>query len=665
MEFIKTPKVENVRLIEQNTRNSVEGTLYLTASHLIFIDTASKHETWLVHTHIQYIDKPSIVQGGSALKLRCKTFQVLIFLISQERDCHDLYSSLLKLSKPETLEDLYAFSYNPRAENLKQQEGWDLFSLNNDFLQMGLPTRYWKISRINNEFGLCDTYPKLVCVPSLATPALMMGSAAFRSKRRLPVMSYLHKNDAVIVRCSQPMAGLNSRSIEDEAYVDLIRRSKTKSSDFMYIVDTRPMINAVANRAQGKGYENTDVYENIKYLFLGIDNIHVMRASLNKLLEACEDTTCSMSTWLEAVNSSGWLRHVHNVLQVSRFIAQAVGVEGRSVLVHCSDGWDRTAQTCALSSIMLNAHYRTIDGFLALIQKEWLHFGHKFTHRCGHIDGDGRETSPVFTQFIDAVWQLMRIFPCDFQFNETLLFDLHDHVYSCQFGTFLGNCAKERQEYSLAARTYSLWGWMMKRTNTYINPLYKAAMQNTQDDHLLLPPTTPHFVRFWVKMYNRHNRGLLPRQNPMHSVANFKNKTDELKNKVLELKRQKRQLETQLGIVSDPTPMELVKAASTPQMHQHLIPSPLKDEERTTSQPDLIQLKDPQPTIMNHTPQPEPPKREPSPTKPTQPIQPSTDLAVVFTAGESPDELEHSLAVLIVDEVKHGDLISDATKLAE
>nr|XP_026693368.1 myotubularin-related protein 8-like isoform X2 [Ciona intestinalis] len=664
MEFIKTPKVENVRLIEQNTRNSVEGTLYLTASHLIFIDTASKHETWLVHTHIQYIDKPSIVQGGSALKLRCKTFQVLIFLISQERDCHDLYSSLLKLSKPETLEDLYAFSYNPRAENLKQQEGWDLFSLNNDFLQMGLPTRYWKISRINNEFGLCDTYPKLVCVPSLATPALMMGSAAFRSKRRLPVMSYLHKNDAVIVRCSQPMAGLNSRSIEDEAYVDLIRRSKTKSSDFMYIVDTRPMINAVANRAQGKGYENTDVYENIKYLFLGIDNIHVMRASLNKLLEACEDTTCSMSTWLEAVNSSGWLRHVHNVLQVSRFIAQAVGVEGRSVLVHCSDGWDRTAQTCALSSIMLNAHYRTIDGFLALIQKEWLHFGHKFTHRCGHIDGDGRETSPVFTQFIDAVWQLMRIFPCDFQFNETLLFDLHDHVYSCQFGTFLGNCAKERQEYSLAARTYSLWGWMMKRTNTYINPLYKAAMQNTQDDHLLLPPTTPHFVRFWVKMYNRHNRGLLPRQNPMHSVANFKNKTDELKNKVLELKRQKRQLETQLGIVSDPTPMELVKA-STPQMHQHLIPSPLKDEERTTSQPDLIQLKDPQPTIMNHTPQPEPPKREPSPTKPTQPIQPSTDLAVVFTAGESPDELEHSLAVLIVDEVKHGDLISDATKLAE
>uniref|UniRef100_H2YV91 Myotubularin phosphatase domain-containing protein n=1 Tax=Ciona savignyi TaxID=51511 RepID=H2YV91_CIOSA len=226
-----------------------------------------------------------MVQGGCALKLRCKTFQVLVFFISQERDCHDLYSSLLKLSKPETVEDLYAFSFNPRSTQLQQQEGWDLFTLNNHFLQMGLPTRYWKISRINNEFGLCETYPKVLCVPSLATPALMMGSAAFRSKRRLPVLSYLHKNGAVIVRCSQPMAGLNSRSIEDEAYVDLIRRSKAGNQDFMYIVDTRPMINAVANRAQGKGYENTDFYENIKYLFLGIDNIHVMRTSLNKLLE--------------------------------------------------------------------------------------------------------------------------------------------------------------------------------------------------------------------------------------------------------------------------------------------------------------------------------------------------------------------------------------------
>ena len=41
----------------------------------------------------------------------------------------------------------------------------------------------------------------------------------------------------------------------------------------------------MANRAAGKGYENTDFYENVKFQFLGIENIHVMRQSLQKLVE--------------------------------------------------------------------------------------------------------------------------------------------------------------------------------------------------------------------------------------------------------------------------------------------------------------------------------------------------------------------------------------------
>ncbi len=52
--------------------------------------------------------------------------------------------------------------------------------------------------------------------------------------------------------------------------------------------------------------------------------------------------------------------------------------------MHCSDGWDRTAQTCALSQLLLDPYYRTFDGFRALIEKDWLAFGHKFSDRCGH-----------------------------------------------------------------------------------------------------------------------------------------------------------------------------------------------------------------------------------------------------------------------------------------
>ena len=46
------------------------------------------------------------------------------------------------------------------------------------------------------------------------------------------------------------------------------------------------------------------------------------------------------------------------------FIPQAVTVEGASVLVHCSDGWDRTAQVCSLGSLLMDPYYRTIKGFM-------------------------------------------------------------------------------------------------------------------------------------------------------------------------------------------------------------------------------------------------------------------------------------------------------------
>lgn len=44
-------------------------------------------------------------------------------------------------------------------------------------------------------------------------------------------------------------------------------------------------LNAIANRAAGKGYENEDNYANIKFQFIGIENIHVMRNSQQKMLE--------------------------------------------------------------------------------------------------------------------------------------------------------------------------------------------------------------------------------------------------------------------------------------------------------------------------------------------------------------------------------------------
>lgn len=204
-----------------------------------------------------------------------------------------------------------------------------------------------------------------------------------------------------------------------------------------------------------------------------------------------------MSSFLSSLESSGWLKHIRAILDTSSFIANAVD-KGTSVVVHCSDGWDRTAQVCSLAAVMLDPYYRTIKGYQALIEKDWLAFGHKFSERCGHIQTDPKEVSPVFTQFLEGTWQLMQQRFDAFEFNERFLLTLHDNVQSCQFGTFIGNCEKDRLDLRLSETTYSLWGHMSNHLNEYVNPLYRPEMDET-----VLPDLAPQNIKFWRGMYNR------------------------------------------------------------------------------------------------------------------------------------------------------------------
>jgi myotubularin-related protein 6/7/8 len=83
MEHIRTAKVENVKLLDKVTpKSSPIGTLYLTTSHLIFIDEKEKKELWILHMLMQTIKKPVLTTSGSQLKILCSNFQNVTFMIS-------------------------------------------------------------------------------------------------------------------------------------------------------------------------------------------------------------------------------------------------------------------------------------------------------------------------------------------------------------------------------------------------------------------------------------------------------------------------------------------------------------------------------------------------------------------------------------------------------
>lgn len=68
-----------------------------------------------------------------------------------------------------------------------------------------------------------------------------------------------------------------------------------------------------------------------------------------------------VSSWLSALESTRWLQHLSVMLKAATLVCSAVEREGRPVLVHCSDGWDRTPQIVALAKIILDPYYRTLE----------------------------------------------------------------------------------------------------------------------------------------------------------------------------------------------------------------------------------------------------------------------------------------------------------------
>ena len=100
----------------------------------------------------------------------------------------------------------------------------------------------------------------------------------------------------------------------------------------------------------------------------------------------------------------------------------------------------------ALAKLLLDPHYRTIEGFIQLIELEWVQFGHKFADRCSALNGDVNERSPVFLQWLDATRQIVEQFPDAFEFNCIFLEKLAQHVYSSLFGTFISNSLQEMEQ---------------------------------------------------------------------------------------------------------------------------------------------------------------------------------------------------------------------------
>ena len=342
------------------------------------------------------------------------------------------------------------------------------------------------ISDLNEDFSVCSTYPRRLIVPKTASRDMVMGAAKFRDKGRLPVLSWASSGYGSIWRSSQPKSSLLNRSSEDEQYL--------KAMNVMYIIDCRPMLNAYANIANAGGVESLGNYhEGIELWFASIQNIHHVRDSWEKFFLLSQQhsgmssgggsgnsNNGSLSGWYSGLEASGWMDHLVSILRAVNVLVEKIS-SGSNVLCRCSHGLDRTPQVVSLGMICLDQYYRTIEGFAVLIEKEWLRMGHRFGSRYSIGKTVSDETSPIFSQWIDCVYQIMQQFPEAFEYTPNYLVWILMGMLSGRFLNFSNDCEKERIEMdeqrhgSPDVWTDEIW----KHKEEFLNRNYKASDESS------------------------------------------------------------------------------------------------------------------------------------------------------------------------------------------
>ncbi|XP_037343490.2 myotubularin-related protein 9-like isoform X1 [Pungitius pungitius] len=516
-EHIRTANVEDV-VLRQPLHPPARGTLCVTGHHLLFSDREEGgcRQVLLLLRNIDAVEKsvenllahsgPFSNQGRSqrisgssgTITIKCKDLRVLQLDIPGMEQCLNIAHSIETLSCLDSVEKMYPFFYRPSDISLQDQ--WGLSSTEKRYSQMKELHDRWRLSTVNRDYSVCPSYPSAVIVPKNTDDNMLAKAAKFRQGGRFPVLCYYHrKNGMVIMRSSQPLTGANRKRCGEDEH---LLRAVIEGSDRGFIIDTRSSQQALQARITGGGFESKSGYGSWKRLHRQMERGKALQESLVKLVEACGDESHNMDRWLSKLENSKWLSHVQVALSTAGLLAECVERDGHSVLVHGSEGTDSCLIISTVAQLIMDPCCRTLEGFLALLEKEWVEAGHPFRRRCAHSAYSHarlQQESPAFLLLLDCVWQLWRQFPLALGFSEALLLRLATEAYASDYGTFLCNSDRERCAVRVKENTHCLFRALLRpgERDPYSNPLYEPT------GLAIWPSVHPQSLQLWRGFFLR------------------------------------------------------------------------------------------------------------------------------------------------------------------
>ncbi|KAG7454791.1 hypothetical protein MATL_G00263360 [Megalops atlanticus] len=273
-----------------------------------------------------------------------------------------------------------------------------------------------------------------------------------------------------------------------------------------FLRQQRAYLYIIGDKSQLKGSKQ-DAFQQWEVVPIEVFDVRQVKTSFKKLMKACVPTSPPVSpneTFYHCLEESEWMCLLHKVLQVSVLVVELLDT-GSSVMVSLEDGWDITTQVVSLVQLLSDPYYRTFDGFRLLVEKEWLSFGHRFSHRGAQtLAGQSSGFTPIFLQFLDCVHQIHLQFPMEFEFSQYYLKFLAYHYVSNRFRTFLLDSDCERIELGVmyeekgerkSQQVKSVWDYIERLNKT--TPIFFNYMFAPEDGEVLKPYSFISNLKVW------------------------------------------------------------------------------------------------------------------------------------------------------------------------
>uniref|UniRef100_A0A8D3DB49 Myotubularin-related protein 5 n=1 Tax=Scophthalmus maximus TaxID=52904 RepID=A0A8D3DB49_SCOMX len=278
-------------------------------------------------------------------------------------------------------------------------------------------------------------------------------------------------------------------------------------SEALFLRQQKAYLYIIGDKAQLKGGKQ-DSFQHWEVVPIEVCDVRQVKNSFKKLMKACvpsSSTSDPNMSFQRCLEDSEWMALLHRVLQVSVLVVELLD-SGSSVMVSLEDGWDVTTQVVSLVQLLSDPYYRTFDGFRLLVEKEWLSFGHRFSHRGAQTLGSQSSGfTPVFLQFLDCVHQIHLQFPMEFEFSQYYLKFLAYHYVSNRFRTFLldsdyerielGVLYEEKGERKSPQVCKSVWDYIDRLNKK--TPVFYNYMFSPEDDEVLRPYTFISNLKVW------------------------------------------------------------------------------------------------------------------------------------------------------------------------